>query len=117
MITIALLLSLSQVPQSAASAAPKAADEYIIGPQDVLNVTVFGEPDASRAAVTVDNDGTIDCPYIGRVQAGGQSPRVVVYGDSFVQAEFSRLEDTFAERLKARLVGRFGREIEVVNAG
>ena len=77
MITIALLLSLSQVPQSAASAAPKAADEYIIGPQDVLNVTVFGEPDASRAAVTVDNDGTIDCPYIGRVQAGGQSPRAL----------------------------------------
>jgi hypothetical protein len=49
--------------------------------------------------------------------AAGQSARVVVYGDSFIQAESSRLEDTFAERLKARLAGRFGSEVEVVNAG
>ncbi|HYT75898.1 MAG TPA: polysaccharide biosynthesis/export family protein [Vicinamibacterales bacterium] len=81
MITIALLLTLLQLPQNAQSPPPaaskSAADDYIIGPQDVLNVTVFGEADASRMGVTVDNDGTIDCPYIGRVQAGGQSARAL----------------------------------------
>jgi polysaccharide export outer membrane protein len=80
MMTIALLLTLLQVQQTATLAppAPKTTvDEYTIGPQDVLNVTVFGEPDASRAGVTVDNDGTIDCPYIGRVKAGGRSARLV----------------------------------------
>lgn len=43
----------------------------------------------------------------------GDHPRVMVYGDSFIHAEFSELEDTFPVRLEERL----GSEIEVVNAG
>jgi polysaccharide biosynthesis/export protein len=38
---------------------------------------VFGEPDASRDNVTVDNDGTIDMPYIGRVTAAGLTSRTM----------------------------------------
>lgn len=49
--------------------------------------------------------------------ADGALPRVVVYGDSFIQAEFSHTEDTFAERLEAHLAERLGGEVEVVNAG
>jgi polysaccharide export outer membrane protein len=80
--TFALLLMLAQALQTTATprapqpAAPPQAD-YVIGVQDVLNVTVFGEPDASRAGVTVDSDGTIDCPYIGRVKASGQTARAL----------------------------------------
>ena len=74
MTTLALLWLLMQGAQAAG--APAQAD-YIIGVQDVLNVTVFGEPDASRAGVTVDSDGTIDCPYIGRVKAAGQTARAL----------------------------------------
>jgi polysaccharide biosynthesis/export protein len=83
MISIALLLILTQAPQlpppqaTPGAAAPAAMDEYIIGVADVLNVTVFGEPDASRIGATVDSDGTIDMPYIGRVKAAGQSARGV----------------------------------------
>jgi polysaccharide export outer membrane protein len=79
--TFALLLTLQAVhaaatPQAPSPAAPAQAD-YVIGAQDVLNVTVFGEPDASRAGVAVDSDGTIDCPYIGRVKASGQTTRAL----------------------------------------
>jgi len=47
----------------------------------------------------------------------GGSLRVVVYGDSFIHGEFSRTEDTFAERLKVHLARRLGTNVEVVNAG
>ena len=52
MITIALLLLLNQAPQTPAQTAPvsTAQDDYLIGVADVINVTVFGEPDASRSS-------------------------------------------------------------------
>lgn len=80
MITIALLLLLGQATGAAQPVPPGAAavqDDYTIGVSDVLNVTVFGEPDASRIGVAVDNDGTIDMPYIGRVKVGGLPAREV----------------------------------------
>jgi polysaccharide export outer membrane protein len=83
MITIALLLFLAPAPQqppvqpAPASVVQAVQDDYSIGVADVLNVTVFGEPDASRLGVTVDNDGTIDMPYIGRVKVAGQPSRAV----------------------------------------
>jgi polysaccharide export outer membrane protein len=79
MTTVALLLLLSQAPRPPApSVSPAPAQEdYRIGAADILDITVFNEPDASRAGVTVDNDGTIDCPYIGRVKVGGQTARQV----------------------------------------
>jgi polysaccharide export outer membrane protein len=83
MTTIALLLFLSlgtqsqQVPPPPAAPAGMAQDDYLIGVQDIINVTVFGEQDASRPNATVDNDGTIDMPYIGRVKVAGQTARAV----------------------------------------
>jgi hypothetical protein len=53
-------------------------------------------------------------PELGRP---GESARVVVYGDSFIQADFSRTEDTFTEQLRTRLTSRTGKRVEVVNAG
>src|SRR5262245_12018295 len=43
--------------------------------------------------------------------------RVVVYGDSFVAAEFSRVERSFVGRLGARLAEAVGQAVEAVNAG
>lgn len=48
--------------------------------------------------------------------AKGSRPRVIVYGDSFVEAEFSSLEDTFPKRLETRLAAA-GVPVEVLNAG
>jgi hypothetical protein len=47
----------------------------------------------------------------------GHSTRVLVYGDSFIQGDFSRTEDTFTEQLKGRLAGKTGTTTEVINAG
>lgn len=82
MITIALFLLFAQTPQQPPPPQTPAGtaavlDDYNIGVADVINVTVFGEPDASRSNATVDNDGTIDMPYIGRVKVAGQSTRAV----------------------------------------
>jgi len=46
---------------------------YLIGPDDVLDVTVWKEPDVSRV-VPVRPDGRISLPLINDVQASGLSP-------------------------------------------
>lgn len=43
--------------------------------------------------------------------------RIVIYGDSFIQAEYTELADTFAEQLERRLASRVRPGVEVVNAG
>jgi polysaccharide biosynthesis/export protein len=64
---------------SSAAQAPKVpADagrgEYIIGPQDVLTVTVWDSPDLS-GKFSVETDGSFTFPLIGRVKAGGLTLR------------------------------------------
>jgi polysaccharide export outer membrane protein len=72
-------------PQPAQQAAPTAApftgnvpDEpvsasYRINPGDVLNVTVFGEPNLTQPLTTVLDDGTIVYPLVGRIHVGGDT--------------------------------------------
>src|SRR5450756_45041 len=43
--------------------------------------------------------------------------RVIVYGDSNVEAEFSELPATFAKQLESRLTRPSSQGVEVVNAG
>ncbi|MEW6746684.1 MAG: SGNH/GDSL hydrolase family protein [Planctomycetota bacterium] len=43
--------------------------------------------------------------------------RIVVYGDSFILADFSELENTFVEQLEGKLETALGEAIEVINAG
>ena len=52
------------------------AQEYTIGPGDVLTITVWGQPDLSRD-YTVDPDGFAPFPLINRVKAGGLTARQV----------------------------------------
>jgi lysophospholipase L1-like esterase len=47
----------------------------------------------------------------------GASMRVLVYGDSYIQGDFSRTEETFTEQLKGRLARKTAKSMEVVNAG
>ena len=64
-----------QVPAAAASpqASEAATSRYLIGPQDLLKITVLDEPDLTND-YRVDSDGYITFPYIGRVVAGGLKP-------------------------------------------
>jgi polysaccharide biosynthesis/export protein len=72
---IAFTLIVQSVPGGPGLARPQpSGSEYAIGPLDVLSITVFGETDLSRR-YTVDTDGTIDFPLIGRTRAGGRTLR------------------------------------------
>jgi hypothetical protein len=51
------------------------------------------------------------------LRPAGAARRIVVYGDSHVEARLTRLERTFPERLEARLAALRGRPLEAVNAG
>jgi polysaccharide export outer membrane protein len=74
------LLLFAQLP-----APPKSAQaDYVLGPGDVLMITVAGEP-ALTNKYTVEPDGTFDFPWLGRVSAGGMALR--------------SLEDYLAKRL------------------
>jgi polysaccharide export outer membrane protein len=55
------------------SAAVPSNTDYIIGPDDVLAINVWKEPDVSRA-VPVRSDGKITLPLIGDVDAVGATP-------------------------------------------
>ena len=45
------------------------------------------------------------------------SPRIIVYGDSFIEAEYSQFDQTFCERLRLDLKQQTNQSIEVLNAG
>ena len=68
-------------------ASDKAHDEkYIIGNDDVLSISVWKEPDLTKA-VPVRSDGKISLPLVGELQATGKTPL--------------QLEDDITEKLKS----------------
>ncbi|HXK10016.1 MAG TPA: polysaccharide biosynthesis/export family protein [Vicinamibacteria bacterium] len=64
---------------------PAPSSGYTIGPADVLQITVWKEPDLTRD-VTVRFDGMVTIPLVGDVQAAGRTP--------------GQLADSLAESLK-----------------
>jgi len=61
------------VQATPAQAAPK---DYLVGPNDVLLITVFDQPQLTGKYV-VQADGTITFPFLGRLKAGGMSMQAV----------------------------------------
>jgi polysaccharide export outer membrane protein len=51
-------------------------NDGVLGPQDVLTITVWGQPDMS-GKFAVDADGNVTFPLIGRVKVAGLLPRDV----------------------------------------
>jgi hypothetical protein len=66
-----------------------------------------------RILVTVDGAGFRGAELL----SPKHGPRVVVYGDSFIEAETSPLAETYVARLAARLTEGLGQPVEAVNAG
>src|SRR5215468_8881853 len=62
-----------------------AGPEYVIGPEDVLHIAVWKEPDLT-ASLPVRPDGKISLPLLNDVQAAGLTP--------------IQLADVLTERLK-----------------
>jgi len=73
-ITFALLLAAApraaQAPPPPAAPAGEARANYVVGPEDVLTVTVFNEAQLS-GRYRVENDGHFSYPFLGRIKAGG----------------------------------------------
>ena len=53
----------------------EAADSFIIGPEDVLAVNVWREPELSIAKIAVRPDGKIGMPLLNEIQASGLTPK------------------------------------------
>lgn len=70
------------------STAQSTSTDYAIGPQDVLAIVVFDQPDLS-GKYAVEIDGSFTFPYVGRVKAGGLTIR------AFEKELRTRLADGF----------------------
>lgn len=52
----------------------EAADQYVIGPNDLLKIIVFQVPELSLDQARVDAGGALQFPLIGSIQAAGKTP-------------------------------------------
>src|SRR5215510_3004722 len=71
MLIVLLLAALQTAPAANAD-----SRLYVVGPNDVLTITVYNQPQLSGKFV-VEADGTFAYPLLGRVAAGGLSIRAV----------------------------------------
>ena len=71
-----LITTLYALLAFAAPQTPAPPAEYVVGPQDVLNIAVFGEEDLKKQ-VTLDAEGSFDFPYAGRIKAAGLTARAI----------------------------------------
>lgn len=77
LLTVLLLASQAAAAREATRPQSAARDEYVVGPQDVLTLTIFNDDTLSRPALIVDNEGTIDVPLVNRVKVGGLTTRQI----------------------------------------
>jgi polysaccharide export outer membrane protein len=73
-ILVAAVAPAAAAPQDG-SAATRAEAEYLLGAGDVIRIDVLDEKDLTRQNVRIDNDGSFEYPYLGRVTARGKTRR------------------------------------------
>ncbi len=61
-------------PVDAETQASLAQEEYVIGPLDVLAITVWRQPELSLGEVVVRNDGKVSFPLLDDIEAAGHTP-------------------------------------------
>jgi polysaccharide biosynthesis/export protein len=74
--TLALLFVAGMAIHAAHAGQAPVSPTYRVGAADVLSVKVFDEPTLSNK-FTVDSDGTVTYPFLGRVQVQGKTLREV----------------------------------------
>lgn len=117
--TVLVVLTLTELVLSSVLG-PKYYTAYAFDPRYLFRL----EPGVSRqyTHLPANGGGTVTYRinsdgFRGEDLEDGDKPRVMVYGDSFIHAEFSELEDSFPVQLEARLRDAAGGDVEVVNAG
>ena len=71
---IATVLIIQAAAPKPAPPAPPDSNAYVVGATDVLTIRVFDEPSLG-CECTVDTDGSITFPLVGRVEVGGKTLR------------------------------------------
>jgi polysaccharide export outer membrane protein len=102
---------LGQLKQSLAGAAMNSVvEDYRIGPEDLLEISVFEAPELNRA-VRVSASGEISLPLIGAVQSAGLTPKTL----EFVLEELLRRDymkdphvSVFMKEMQSHPVSVFG---------
>ena len=73
-IALMTVISFQALPSHAQTAAAPVFDEFVLGVEDKLTISVWKEPDLTKT-VSVRPDGKITFPLVGDVQAAGRAPR------------------------------------------
>ena len=76
MVGVLVVLTASLGAQIQTSTSAPATTDYIVGPQDVLIITLYDQADLT-GKFAVETDGTFTFPMIGRVKAGTLTLRQV----------------------------------------
>ena len=76
LVFLALLMAVASAQDKTSAAKAPAVDPatYVIGAQDVLQISVWQEPELSAPSVPVRPDGMISLPLLNDVQASGLTP-------------------------------------------
>jgi polysaccharide export outer membrane protein len=69
-----LAVSLQAAPSYSQTAAAGAFEEFVLGVEDKLSISVWKEPDLTKTVI-IRPDGKITFPLVGDVQAAGRAPR------------------------------------------
>jgi polysaccharide export outer membrane protein len=101
----------AQAPSAPAQPPDAAVDTYLIGPNDVLNVFVWREPDYS-ITVPVRPDGVISTPTVEEMVAAGKTPSQLARD---MEAALSvNLRDPKVTIIVENFVGTFSTQIRVL---
>ena len=73
-VALLALLALKPTPSYGQIAVPYGPEEFVLGIEDKLSVSVWKEPDLTKT-VAIRPDGKITFPLVGDVQAAGRAPR------------------------------------------
>jgi polysaccharide export outer membrane protein len=72
--SVPLLIAVAVIAAAGPAPAAQSATDYVIGPQDVLAVTVFDQTELS-GRYSVETNGTFSFPLVGRITAAGLTLR------------------------------------------
>ena len=88
---ISILLCFGVMAQTTAGSAPQSADDYVLGPGDIIKIKVFGEPELDLET-QLTNSGTLNYPFLGTIKVTGMTLKQVeqhlyqgLKGDYFVE--------------------------------
>ncbi|MDB5334646.1 MAG: hypothetical protein JWN70_265 [Planctomycetaceae bacterium] len=101
--------------------APVSSSIYDWDDRTIYHTLPSSKKNYRRTTINGGQTSTISINSLGfrgpELPEASTEPRIIVYGDSFIEAEYSQFEQTFCERLRQDLKRQTGKSIGVINAG